>query len=494
MCKLQLGADAPHIGDMLQAKEPTCREERVEFGRIHYDMKVWMFAFTPCDEHYIVQRKPARTLVDAGYDVSIIAVLGKDMPAYEESDGFRIFRVSVDPSHLKVLFKVLRLAGLAKGRIQGVLGRRHGVSVTKPFDTGEEGQASGGHSPLGWQRSAVYRALRSLFGKIYGISIGHRYWCYLQYYYRSYLLAGREPADLYHAHDLPTLPVAWICSRRSGGKVIYDSHELWLDVRYPPRSKLSLFLVKRIESFLVRRTDANIMGGLSSSNELSRRYSIPAPTVILNVPDYQPFEYSTVLRDKLGIPKEQRIMLYMGVISSHKGIEEGIRSLKYLSGCCLVIFGFGHEGYIAGLKELIQDEDLGKRVFFFPAVPFDEVTRHAMSADVGLVLHQNINLNYYYVSPNKLFESMVAGLPVVGSNFPDLKTFIEGYRFGATCDPTSPKEIASAVDYILSDRSRYEEMRQNALEAAKIFNWENESKKLLALYEGLGPPAANRLG
>jgi len=96
-----------------------------------------------------------------------------------------------------------------------------------------------------------------------------------------------------------------------------------------------------------------------------------------------------------------------------------------------------------------------------------------------------VGLNYYYVSPNKLFECMAAGLPVVGSNFPDLKRFVEGYNFGVTCDPCNPKEIANAISYILSDEHRYEEMRRNALEAAKIFNWENESNKLLALYEVL---------
>jgi len=124
-------------------------------------------------------------------------------------------------------------------------------------------------------------------------------------------------------------------------------------------------------------------------------------------------------------------------------------------------------------------------VHFFDAVPYDEVTRYAMSADIGLVLHKNICLNYYYASPNKLFECMAAGLPVVGSNFPDRKKYIEGYNLGVTCDPESPEEIAEAINYTLSDETRYNEMRKNALEAAKIFNWENESRKLVTLYQGL---------
>jgi glycosyltransferase involved in cell wall biosynthesis len=478
-------------------------------------MKVCMFTFTVCDEHYISVRKPARTLAKDGYDVRIIAILpkntllietGKDMPSYEESDGLRILRVSLDP----VYFKVLRLPGLPRRVIKGFARRRQNKQAAGAFTTsiaGTERLVGSTSIPAATRHPSLtgHRFLKSVHRRIYRLYIGMtvrwiwsvpaRYCRYLDYYCRSYSLARRESADVYHANDLITLPVAWMCSRVAGGRLVYHSHELWLDGGVgAPRSRLNRLMVKTIESFLIRRTDANIIAGLSGSKELSRRYLIPAPTVLLNAPEWRPFEYSTVFRDELEIPKEQRIMLYMGVIGPHRGIEQGIRSLRYLSNCCLVIFGFGFESYVAGLKELIQSEGLGERVYFFPAVPFDEVPKYAMSADIGLVLHQNVNLNYYYVSPNKLFESMVAGLPVVGSDFPDLKAFIEGYRFGVTCDPASPNEIAKAVDHILSDRSGYEEMRQNALEAAKIFNWENESKKLLALYEGLGPPATNRLG
>lgn len=105
---------------------------------------------------------------------------------------------------------------------------------------------------------------------------------------------------------------------------------------------------------------------------------------------------------------------------------------------------------------------------------------------MGVAPIKNAGLSYYYCSPNKVFECIAAGLPVAASNFPDLKQIVEGHKLGVTLDPASPRDIARAIDYVLSDKDRYEEMRRNALEAAKIFNWENESRKLLALYEGLG--------
>jgi glycosyltransferase involved in cell wall biosynthesis len=191
------------------------------------------------------------------------------------------------------------------------------------------------------------------------------------------------------------------------------------------------------------------------------------------------------LRDSLRIPTERKILLFEGRIDINRGIEEGIRSLRYLSNCSLVILGFGPDLFISSLKRLTEKEGLSDRVYFFGAVPFDEVTRIAMSADIGLILLQNAGLNFYYASPNKLFDFMAAGLPVVASKFPDLKKYIEGYKIGITCDAMNPREIADAINYILSDENRYNEMKRNALEAAKIFNWGNESKKLVALYEEL---------
>ncbi len=476
-----------------------------------------MFSLNECNKNYNTVRRLTRTLAAAGHDVRVIAYVTSMKDRYEESDGARIFRVTLYPVDPRMLRPVLLLAMLPYKSALRVCGfivalpsrlahRLLGLRPMKssPVFSGakDDDETSLGGSPASarvmvYNRlSGIYRLFSRLGRKVYWrcyrmaryllLLLPYIYLAYLFYYWRSFRVARREPADVYHANDLVTLPVAWLCSRLTGGGLVYDSHELWLDrPRLRNRSRLNRFFVRRIESFLIRRAYAIIAPGLSVGQELSIRYNIVPPTVILNAPYYRPFEHSTVFRDKLGIPAEERIILYMGKLSWGRGIERGIQSLKYLSQVSCVVFGSGLDSYVAELRVFIEDKGLADRVYFFDEVPFDEVTRYAMSADIGLVLHQNIGLNYYYVSPNKLFECMAAGLPVVGSNFPDLKKYIEGYNLGVTCDPESPKEIAEAINYILSDESRYNEMRENALEAAKIFNWENESRKLVALYEGL---------
>jgi len=444
-------------------------------------MKVCMFVMADCNENFKTARIPARTLADAGHDVRIIAFLSPDTTAYEESDGARIFRVRLLAHKLKRLLTP-QTQKSDSAVAEGAVGARNKKLSCNPL--------SRVHKVLGMMHSRViqvsYGAALCLVQRVSLVYSAYTYSVYVDYYMRSFCVARKEAADVYHAHDLVTLPVAWLCSRVTGGKLVYDAHELWPDRgRLPKRSRLNKFLVQRLESFLIRRTDANVMAGISSGDLLSRRYHVPPLTVILNVPFYHPYERSTVLRDSLRISKEEKILLFEGRLDVNRGIEEGILSLKYLSHCSLVMLGFGPDLYISGLKRLIENEGLTDRVYFFGAVPFDEVTRTAMSADIGLILLQNADLNFYYASPNKLFDFMAAGLPVVGSNFPDMKKFIEGYNIGMTCDPTNPREIADAIDYIISDENRYNEMKKNALEAAKIFNWENEGRKLVALYAGL---------
>ena len=81
---------------------------------------------------------------------------------------------------------------------------------------------------------------------------------------------------------------------------------------------------------------------------------------------------------------------------------------------------------------------------------------------------------------------MSAGLPVVSSDFPGFRSVVAGHDLGKTCDPENPRAIAAAINWVLADKARYAKMKKNALKASKIFCWENESKKLIEVYEKLG--------
>ena len=205
----------------------------------------------------------------------------------------------------------------------------------------------------------------------------------------------------------------------------------------------------------------------------------------MNAPPFNNVTRSNLLREKLRSNLASRIVLYSGGITFNRGLEELITSLNYLKNIVLVIMGYGAPRYVSELKKFIRSQKLSDRVFFFGPVPHGEVTKYAASADLGAAPIKNSCLSYYYCSPNKVFEYVGAGLPVVGSNFPELKKVIEGYGLGKTFDPDDPVDIARAISYVLSDQNKYKIMAKNAYEAIKIFNWENEEKKLLKIYQDL---------
>lgn len=319
----------------------------------------------------------------------------------------------------------------------------------------------------------------------------HRPLCFLDYYCRSLPLVMSNPADVYHAHDLNTLPIAYWAKKKTKASLVYDSHEFYVERNRPNKaSRIGKFLLKQLEGFFIKSSDHVITVSDSIGVELQKRYSVKKLSIILNVPMLNGTSDSVrnsecSLHHELDIPETDRIVLYVGNIAFNRGLENLIQSLVYLNNCILVMMGKATEVYVEKLKKVAIDSGVSEKVHFFGPVPQEQVIAYASSADIGAAPILNACLSYYYSLPNKLFECMNAGLPTIGSNFPELKKVIEGYGIGKTFDPENPKDIAASINYILSDRLRYDTMRKNSLQAAKIFNWSNESKKLLTIYNDL---------
>jgi glycosyltransferase involved in cell wall biosynthesis len=187
----------------------------------------------------------------------------------------------------------------------------------------------------------------------------------------------------------------------------------------------------------------------------------------------------------LSIPGDQKLLIYVGGITFNRGLEELILSLDELPDCYLVCMGYGNEQFKQHLLDLALKTGVEDRFSFFGPVPTDEVIHFAAGADLGVAPIANACVSYYYCSPNKLFEYMNAGLPVIASNFPELEKVVLGHGIGLTFDPSSPPAIARAARQILDDPGLANEMRRNALSASGKYNWENEALKLVGIYNGL---------
>jgi glycosyltransferase involved in cell wall biosynthesis len=209
---------------------------------------------------------------------------------------------------------------------------------------------------------------------------------------------------------------------------------------------------------------------------MARRFAI-SPRVIRNVPEtsHETEEPAADLRESL--PEGAKVVLYLGGMQASRGLEEAIRALERLPDCHLVLMGSGEEKYVERLRTIAHEAGVAERLEIRPPVRPHEVVAVTAAADVGVVLNHRTNLNNYLSLPNKIFEYVVAGLPVVASDFPDMAELVNGYGVGVTCDPEDPAGIARAVEAVLRERERY---REGARRAAPELTWERESEAFLS--------------
>jgi len=428
-------------------------------------MKVWMFVYNNC-RHDARVLKEAKTLTEAGHHVRIIAVLDEDTEPCEERDGFTILRVDTSLSRERSI-PTEDMPPSGWGRSITAIGRNLlDYLLRRPLSY-----------MYNWAKRRTSGRLRVLLVKIYApIAL-------FKYYRCAWRIMKDRPGDIYHCHDLNTLPVGYIGKRRHGGKLVYDAHELFAELAYI--SRLEKVLWRVLERFLIERADEVIATGTHRAEYLAQKYKVISPTVILNCPPQPVAEtHNRALRAKLGVDDDTLpLLLYQGGFHVGRGLDKLVLATTHLNRGVLVLMGWGE--LEEKLRSLVVKMGLERRVYFMEPVAPNQVVYYCKSASVGVVIYENTSLNNYYATPNKLYEYISAGLPVVCSDFPALKEVVEGYKLGCTFDPEEPESIAAAINRVLADEQRYDTMRKNALEAASIFNWENESGKLLEIYRRL---------
>lgn len=310
------------------------------------------------------------------------------------------------------------------------------------------------------------------------------------------------PADVYHGHDPAGVAAAVRAARRNGGRAIYDSHEIFLESgTNSTRRVWARRLFARVERRWAAATVALVTVNDALERELRARLRVKRVVVVHNCPPRwtPPAERPDLIREACGIAPDQAIALYHGAFSAHRGLEAMAEALLEpgLERVHAVYLGYG--GMRARLDALANDPRFGGRVHVIDAVPPDDLVPWVASADVDVMALEPSTLNHYLSTPNKLFESLAAGTPVVASDFPELRRVViddpDG-PLGELCDPADPASIAGAIRAVVDlDPTPGADLRVRCLAAAHArWNWEMESAKLVALYAELGEPTSGHDG
>ncbi len=284
-------------------------------------------------------------------------------------------------------------------------------------------------------------------------------------------------ADVIHANDFDTVPSAWLASLFRKTKVVYDSHEVYTENYEIAQNPLMQRIVRWAESFLIRRVAQVVSVSHAASRQLASMYYIPTPMVVTNCA-YR-CQVDLDARKHAGFE-----VLYHGKMTPNRGYEEFVLAAEHIPpGVKLVLRGFGVSE--DALRQLVTDHKLEDRVRFAPAVEIAELIPAATESHVGVVLTKPVCLNYEYTVSNKLFEYLSAGIPVILSSVAEHVYLVEKYHFGLLVAEVTPEQVGAAITRLANDPQLYQELRANAIAAAKELCWEVEGKKFVDLYARL---------
>ncbi len=222
--------------------------------------------------------------------------------------------------------------------------------------------------------------------------------------------------------------------------------------------------------------------------EMCKRYHIPEVTLIRNIPEYKEFQKSYQLRKHLGLSLEVRIALYQGNLQPGRGLDELVRAAPFLErDIVIVMMGQDKLAMRAQLESLIALEGCSDRVKIIPPIPYSELLDWTASADIGLIASPpDYSLNIQMLLPNKLFEFLMAGLPVLSTQLDAVVEIIRKYGVGQIMTSLTPADIGTAINAMLADSDALVRMRRNALNATRQeLNWEKEQQRLVHLYSSV---------
>ena len=407
--------------------------------------------------------REAASLGAAGYAVTVYAVMSQATAhaPREEADGFAIVRV---PMLMRPATDVSgAAAGTAPSRRIGRAALASAFVATRPLFGGTL------HYLANWQMRWTTWARR----------VG----------------ALVEPADVWHAHDFNTLGLAVACARRHGGSVIYDSHEIFTEAganaSLPAMVRAAM---RNRERAWARRASAVLTVNESLAGVLRAQLGVDV-TVLRNC-SVPPPSTTSPLRATIGVASDMPVVMYHGSVTVGRGIEPLIASFAddRLRDAHLVIMGYGP--LRPAVQALADASPAHDRIHVLPPVPPGDVTHWVAGADVAAMPIEPTTLNHLLSSPNKLFEAIAAGVPVVGPDFAEFRRFVRdapGGPLGRLHADHSPQSIANKVHELLAlGRADRLELRARCRAAARgRWNWGAESRHLLGVYASLVPARAD---
>ena len=285
-------------------------------------------------------------------------------------------------------------------------------------------------------------------------------------------------ATVVHSHDVNTLPTAWLAAKLSRARLVYDAHEI-------STSREGYKSLRKVVGFVEKQLMPSANGTITTPDArakyFARAYGVERPLVLQNRPRLIESPPSNRIREELGLVEPWPIVLYQGGLQQGRGLEKLVRTAQHVPDCYFVLIGGGR--LTQPLTQLAQELNLQHKVHFIPTVALAELPSYTASADVGVQPIENTCLNHYTTDSNKLFEYVIAGLPVIATDFPEIRRIVRSNDIGLLVPANNEQALSRTIIQLLEDPALRARFASNARKTAQNLNWESQEKCLVDLYE-----------
>lgn len=302
---------------------------------------------------------------------------------------------------------------------------------------------------------------------------------FIEWYLKIFFKFKKENIKIVNCHILSVLPLGILFKWFAKSKLVYDTHELETEV--VGAVGIRKVISKVVERMLIHFADIIIVVSDSIAKWYKDQYKLKEVHIIRNVPYRQEnkIEHSNILKEKFSIRDDEILFIFQGSFSEDRGIELLLNVFSKINkGKHIVFIGNGV------LENVVKEyENNFSNIHHHPAVKPEEIAIYTKSADVGISLTENTCLNHYYSLPNKVFEYILSGLPLIVSDFPDMGEIVEenGCGWKVAVKENAIEEVINTITKdVIHDK------REKVLSARKHFGWHLEEQILLGAYRKLG--------
>jgi glycosyltransferase involved in cell wall biosynthesis len=319
---------------------------------------------------------------------------------------------------------------------------------------------------------------------------GSTFLFYAEFNTRLFIRLFREKAGIYLGNDLDVMPATMLMARLKKKPLVYDSHEYFLGMAGLDQKPLRRSIWKFIETQVFSNLKYMYTVSESIRNLYRRNYhkklfvvrNLPSKNPVF--PDLTPEEIAWIGSIDRKIPENKNLLIFQGAgINESRGAEELVYSMLFLDPAIFHLLIIGGGDVFGKLGKIIEQNQLSEKITLVPKVPFSVLSHFTQKAQLGLSIDKPTVQNHKYSLPNKLFEYLHAGVPVLASRLIEQEKIISHYDVGGFIENHQPEHIAQKIQDIFKHPELLERWKRNTCRVKDELNWENESKIVLDIFK-----------